>query len=103
MAKTAYSIAMDFNRAKAQANKLESLANNIARQRSKANQEKQTIAANWKSDSANAYLRKIEVVESDMANAEKKLRQTANTIVTVATNTYRAERQALELAQKRNK
>lgn len=95
MAKTAYSIAMDFNRAKAQANKLESLANNIARQRSKANQEKQTIAANWKSDSANAYLRKIEVVESDMANAEKKLRQTANTIVTVATNTYRAERQAL--------
>lgn len=103
MAKTAYSIAMDFTRAKAQANKLESLANKIAKQKSKMSQEKQTIATNWKSDSASAYLRKAAVVENDMANAEKKLRQTASTIITVATNTYQAEKQALELAQKRNK
>lgn len=103
MAKTMYSIALDFNKAKNQAAKLEQAANKISRQRTKLSDEKQKISRNWKSDSSGMYLRKLSVVESELASTEKKLRNSAATIRTIAGNTYNAEKTAITLANQRKK
>lgn len=101
MAKTMYSIALDFNKAKNQATKLEQAANKINRQRARLLDEKQKISRNWKSDSSDTYLRKLSVVESELADTERKLRNTATAIRTVASNTYYAEKTAITLANQR--
>ncbi|MCI8785327.1 MAG: hypothetical protein HFI84_01560 [Eubacterium sp.] len=102
MAKTLYSIQMDFQKAKTQANKLEKIARDINRI---ANNEipscMRTVSSNWKGDNARAYVNKGQRAEENLSSIAGSLNQTANTIRIIAQNTYNAEKEALDLAKKR--
>lgn len=102
MAKTLYSIQMDFQKAKNQASKLEKIARDMNRI---ANNEipscMRTVSSNWKGDHAREYVNKGGRVEENLRSIAGSLNQTANTIRIIAQNTYNAEKAALDLAKKR--
>ena len=102
MAKTSYQIWMDYQNATNQANRLDEIANKIENTSQKdlmgnLNQ----LAANWKSDSSNQYRRKGQNISNNLTSIAKNVRTTANTIRTMAKNTYDAEMQALSIANTR--
>lgn len=100
--KSLYAIEMDYQRAMAQADELDHLASQL---KSQAEQNFPEILANvqaaWQGDNANAYVSKAKNLQPRMLNASRNLSNVASTIRTVATNTYRAEMQAYEIAQQR--
>ena len=103
MAKTMASIAIDFNKSQNHAKELENIANKLAKQRASLVSEKQRISANWKGNNANAFIKKLSVMERDIQNAEKSLKNTAKSIRTHSGNIYRAEKRAIDLAKVRKK
>lgn len=102
MAKSSFEIRMDYNRAIAQANSLEQIAEEM---RSSAENEMQDcmsqIAYNWTGNNAEAYLAKCEKLKQSIRKTAAKLERTADTIRRIAKNTYNAEMRALALAKTR--
>jgi WXG100 family type VII secretion target len=99
--KTLTSIALDFNKAKTQASKLEEISRKVKQERNNLESAKKMISSSWKSDNSNAYLNKIAVVENELSNIEKNLNQIASTVRTIAQNTYNSEKKAITLANQR--
>lgn len=103
MAKTAYSIQMDFQRAKKQAEELERIEKDI---RKVADHEMpdcmREISSNWKGDNARLYTVKGQSVSENIRKVADGLAKTAATLRTIAQNNYNAEKTALELAETRN-
>lgn len=102
MAKTMYTIQMDFQKAKNQADKLDRIArdlNNIAN--NDISGCMRDISANWSGENAKLYVNKGYVVAENIRSVASSLNQTAATIRTIAQNTYNAEKRALDLAKKR--
>ncbi|MGN0290471.1 MAG: WXG100 family type VII secretion target [Lachnospiraceae bacterium] len=103
MAKTLYTIKMDFNKAKNQADQLENIAKNI---QSLANNKLEDclngVKANWKGDNANSYVKKGVKVENNLKSVADSLMKVSSTMRQMADNTYKAEKEALELAKKRS-
>lgn len=101
MAKTMYTIEMDFQNAKKQADELEQIAQNLLML---AEQEFQTcltgIAANWKGENAAAFCKKGAIVEDRIKNSALNLRKTAEVIRQTAKNTYDAEKTSYEIVQR---
>lgn len=61
-----------------------------------------SISNNWKGENAEAYLRKGERVKDKMSGSARDLSRAAETVRTIARNTYNAEMRAWEIAQIRN-
>ena len=102
MAKTMYTIQMDFQKAKNQADKLERIAkdlNNVANNDMSGCMR--DVSANWKGENAKVYVNKGYVVAENLRSAAAGLNQAAATVRTIAQNTYNAEKRALELAKQR--
>lgn len=101
MAKTQYSIRMDYANAKREVERLEELAKKIDRQRKDIINCRNGLAVQWKSDSATAYLQKMMKRAEELQGIVEILKQIAETTGTVAANTYQADKRALELAKQR--
>ncbi len=99
MSKTAYSIYLDYQNAIKQAERLEQAAKDLKREASKLSDCRRSISTSWKGDNASTYLRKVKTVESDISKKEKNITKAAAAIRKIATETYRAEKAALELAK----
>lgn len=99
MAKSAFEIKMDYNRAIRQANELDSIAREL---RNTANNELQDCVAdishNWTGENSNAYVQKCNVLKSNIVSTAKKIEKTADTIRLIAKKIYDAEMFALRLA-----
>ena len=94
-------IEFDFGKALAQANELEEIADEM-KSLSNSNMDStlQLIAANWKGDSATAFLRKGDLLKQDIAKTSETLRSIASSIRVTAQRLFEAEQAAKELANK---
>lgn len=102
MAKSLYEIEMDFANAKKQADELDGVAKNIEKMISNEYEPcMSSISANWKGDNAEAYVLKGNKLKEKIAKTATNLRKVAETIRTIAKNTYEAEKVAYEIAQAR--
>lgn len=99
MAKSLYTIQMDFKKANDCATKLEEAANQIKKMANNSFQTDISIIANdWKSDNAEAYVKKCNTVKNRMTNISDKLMKNADTIRKIAERTYRADLSARQVA-----
>lgn len=103
MEKTLNEIRMNFRVANAMADRLQELAGKMS---SLANERYygtlRNISNNWKGENAEAYLRKGEKVKDRMSRTAADLRNAAETVRTIAKNTYDAEMKAWQIAQMRS-
>lgn len=99
MAKSAFEIRMDYDRAVRQANSLDEIARDL---KNTANRDLQNcmsqISSNWTGNNSTAYVRKCGVLKSNIVKTAESLSRTADTIRRIAKNTYDAEMRALNLA-----
>ncbi len=103
MAKTLYEIRMNFRAATRIADRLQVLANKLRT----VSEEKyggtlRTIGNNWRGENAEAYLNKGNILKGKMTNTAGDLMKAAETIRTIARNTYEAEMRAYRIASTRN-
>lgn len=95
-------IELNFQQAKQQAAKLESLAiklENLAKK--DLDGTLQQLSEAWKGESASAYMQKGQRLEEKIVQTAKELKKTAQTIRSTAKRTYNAEMRARELARQR--
>lgn len=102
MARSEYSIRMDFKRTIEQAKKLEDLSRKLG---NVANKDlvncRGSLSGSWKGENATAYLNKVQIVEGNISSVSKNIWDTAQVVREIAQNTYEAEMRALERARER--
>ena len=102
MAKSAFEIRMDYENAIRQANSLDQIARDL---KNTANKDLQDcvseISRNWTGSNSNAYIRKCDILKSNIVRTAENLSKTADIIRKIAKNTYDAEMNALRLAELR--
>lgn len=101
MAKNAYSIAINFNKANQQADKLAKIAEEILIEKNNVSESKRILQMNWKGESASSYMSKLIRLEEKLSGEAEKLQKAAKTIREIAQKTYNSERKALEIAKVR--
>ena len=101
MAKTAYSIYLDYQKAMKQADQLEGAAKIIRNERKNVQASQKSISAAWQGDNATKFIKKVNVVEEDLDSIAKNVQNAANVIRQIAKETYEAEQKALDLAKAR--
>lgn len=103
MAKSEYSIRMDFKNTIKQADKLESLSGKMERiAENDLVNTRSNLSCNWKGDNAASYIKKVQIVEGDISSIAKNLNKTSDVLREIAQKTYEAEMRALERARRRN-
>lgn len=103
MAKSEYSIRMDFKNTIKKADKLESLSGKMERiAENDLVNTRSNLSYNWKGDNAAAYMKKVQTVEGDISSIAKNLSKTSDVLREIAQKTYEAEMRALERARRRN-
>lgn len=96
------SIAIDFKKAKQQAQKLDDAAEQFRRIANNNFQDTmQAISASWTGENSRRYLNKGTTLKNQMLQTAKKLNGIASEIRTVAQRIYNAEMQALKIAEER--
>lgn len=99
---TKVTIEINFNRALSQAERLESMAEELRQIADRQLTESlQQLSAGWTGDSASAYFRKGERLAEKIRNHAKQLSDAAAVIRKMAATTYRAEMHNLEIANTR--
>lgn len=101
MAKTQFSITMEYRSAIARADDLDDYVTDLGEQKERLLECRNGIAENWKADSANSYLQKMDLRIEELSRLITNVQNVAATVRSVAENTYRAETEALQLAQQR--
>ena len=100
MAKTMYTIEMDYQNAKKQAYELDQIAKSLGML---ADQQFQSclsaVAACWKGENAAAFCKKGNIVGNNIKNSADELKETAAVIRQMAENTYEAEKKNYEIAK----
>ncbi len=100
---TRYQIQLHYQNALRQAARLETLADNLnTAARDGIGSAMDEIRAAWTGENADAYLKKGEQLEEKTKKTAKALKSAASAIRTIAVNTYKAEMNALEIANKRS-
>ena len=95
-------IILNFQRANAQAAKLEELAERLRKTgKNDIGSARAAQAAGWKGENQDALNRKVEQLESKVVTTANSLKKTADAIRRIAQNTYNAEMRAWELARRR--
>ena len=104
MAKSLYTIQMNFKKANECAAKLEEAAKKL-KQCAQENFQNETkkLELYWKGENSTLYIGKCADIRHNMENTAKKLMQTANTVRTVARNTYDADIRARNIALTKGK
>ena len=99
MAKSLYQINLDYNKALQQAAELEAIAREL---KNLADSEFHTclehVAANWKGDNAQEYIKKGQRLKSQMLTSATELNSVAKTIRSIAKRTRQADRNAYFIA-----
>lgn len=100
--KNRFEIELDYRNALQKADKLDALSETICRLKNGTLQEAEYEVGNcWKGDNAEAFLQRSRMLGEEFLQQAWQLRRIASVIRTIAGNTYRAEKHALELAEKR--
>lgn len=95
-------IIMNFQQAKAQADRLDGIANNITKlSDSELESIMNSLNANWKGDNATAYLGKGEKLQKYMDDTANSLHSIAEEIRNIAQRIYNAEMANLAIAESR--
>lgn len=95
-------IAMDFELARTQAERLEKLAAQMTSlAKKKMDHSLEMIAGSWESENATIYLRKGEELEEEIKETAGRLRGIANDIRSIAQRIYDAEMKALKRVRKK--
>ena len=96
------SIEFDFHKAKAQADKLDSIADQLSRLAdSKFGNTMQHLSSNWKGENASLYLDKGGRLQEQMDGTAGELHSIASDIRAIARRIYEAEMNALRIAEQR--
>lgn len=99
---TRATIEFDFRTALAQADKIDTIANDLSRlSKTELEGVLQNVSAGWKGDNANIYLNKGVVLQEKMTGTVNTLQGIASDIRTIAKRLYDAEMAALEIALNR--
>lgn len=101
MAKTSYSIYLDYRKAVSQAERLEKAAQELRKEYNRMEDCYTSVSGAWKGDNANAYLAKIRKLQQEINRVEENITQAAIAVRRIARVTYDAEQRALELAKER--
>lgn len=97
-----HEIRMNFELAKKQAAKLESIAENIKKiGNTQFPDTLQKVSANWKGDNSNTYINKGNRLSGDITKTANSLSTIAEEIRTTAERIYRAEMNNLQIANNR--
>lgn len=100
--KTTRQIQLNYRQALNQANTLDNLANQVDRvAKTDLENSMQSLSKGWKGDNATAFLTKERVLKGKISGTAKEIRQVASDIRTVARTIYRAEMEAVRIANKR--
>lgn len=102
MEKTAQSIAVTYQSAMKEMESLKEFAKKIDTERINIEACKMELSLHWYGTASKNYISKLDAEIQELSNIAKSLRQIASTIETVATNTYKADKKAIDLANKRN-
>lgn len=96
-------IEIDFSEAKLLSEKVTELAANMKRIANQQFQQTlQELATCWKGDTANAYLRKAEIVREEIEKSAKDLQKIGESIFNRAKALYAAEKAAVRIVETNN-
>lgn len=99
MAKSLYQINLDYNKALQQAAELEAIARELKNLGdSEFHSCLEQVAANWKGDNAQAYIKKGQRLKTQMLTSATELNNAAKTIRSIAKRTRQADRNAYFIA-----
>ena len=97
-----YQIQMNFSQAERKAAELDGIAGDLSRlSRTDLQNTLNSLGNNWKGENAGLYIGKGFQLIENMEKTAASLRQTAETIRSVARNIYNAEMEALRIAEER--
>ncbi|MBR6770720.1 MAG: WXG100 family type VII secretion target [Lachnospiraceae bacterium] len=97
---TVYSIQMDFQQARQQAQRLDDIASQLERiAGNELGGTLQELSIGWKGENATAYIKKGGELQNKMGNSVKNLRNIADSIRRIAKRVYDAEMAAINLVQ----
>lgn len=97
------SIEFDFHQAKAQADRLDAVADQLnGLSNNKFGGTMQHLSSNWKGENASLYLSKGGKLQGQMNGTASELHSIASEIRAVAERIYRAEMAALRIAEQRD-
>lgn len=102
MAKSRFSIIMDYRNAMRQAEKIADAANELATRQQEIEQYINTIRTGWTGDNALMYTKKLEVSKMNIEKLQKKLNNIAEVVKRIARRTYETEMATLEISQRRS-
>lgn len=103
MEKTLYQIKMDFRQAKAQADRIDALANRMYKISDQEYESTlRTINGSWNGENAEAFVAKGIQLQVKIRQSAADLRKAAQTIRRIAQNTYEAEMRAYNIARQRS-
>lgn len=100
--KSRLQIWMDFQKARAQAEKLEEAAKNIRRESGRFSDCRAEVASAWEGSNATKFTGKMGIVSEDLKKIAAQLEKTAGVIRKNAKNLYDAEMEAKRIADLRN-
>lgn len=84
------------------AKRLENLANELSRQAvMKSRDLLNETTREWKGDEATAFIRKSDIIVTDLDKMVRNIRNTASSIRRIAAQTMRAEKEAVMIAKRR--
>lgn len=101
MEKTSQSITITYQSAMKEMENLKELAKKIDKERISIEACKMELSLHWYGTASKNYIQKLDVEIQELSKIAENLRQIAMTIESVATNTYKADKKAIDLADKR--
>ena len=102
MAKTRFSIIMDYFNALRQADKLSEAAEKLKVRKNEVERYINEVRECWTGDNASLYLAKLETSKKNIEKLSKNLAGVANIVKRIAQRTYETEMATLEISQRRN-
>lgn len=102
MAKSRFSIIMDYQNAMRQAERIADAAKKLASRQQEIEQYINAIRTGWTGDNALRYTKKLEVSKMNTEKLWKNLNNIADVVKKIARRTYETEMAALEISQRRS-
>lgn len=101
---TRYSIQMDFDKAKRQADELDDIAESVDREANRSLTDTLNALGNdWRGENADKYIKKGFILKESMNDTAGQLHQAAATIRFVAKRIYDAEMENIRIAEERQR
>lgn len=101
MAKSRFSIIMDYFNALHQAELLDKAADKLRSSATLADGYINYLRSAWTGDNAAVYINKLQILKDNLSKQEKNLKLIAETVRRIAKRTYDTEMRSLEISRKR--